>query len=229
MELKKFLKTWKGAVSENVFHRYLLAGQSVALIVCMFALMQKDRVTVVVPPTLSEKAEIARQAASSGYKQAWGLYIAELLGNLTPYNVDFIVDTLSSMMSPELLSKFRSYAATEVDRIKRNGIKGQYQPRDVRYEKGTDKVFVTGHQVLDATGTTQETSFARVFEVQVAIKAGMPIITYFDTYSGPPRTQDVADRLSKDQAAKDQLEQQKEQDKLQTRRQELRDQQAGDL
>jgi conjugal transfer pilus assembly protein TraE len=224
MEFKTFLKTWKGAVSENNFNRYLIAGQTIALIICAFGLINEDRVTVVTPPTLSEKAEIARKTASTGYKQAWGLYIAELLGNITPNNVDFIIDSLTSMMAPDLVSKFRVFAATEADKIKKNGITGQYEPRDVRFEKATDKIFITGQQRLDTPGTSAAAPFTRVFEVKISIKQGMPVVTHFDTYAGMPRTQDAVEKLTRDQEHKDQLDQQKEQEALQARRRELREQ-----
>jgi conjugal transfer pilus assembly protein TraE len=203
MEFKNFLKSWQGANSENKFHRWLIGIQSVALVVALVGWQSKDRVTVIVPPTLNEKAEISQRAASVGYKKSWGLYVAELLGNITPSNVEFVVESLSSMMTGDTYEKFRTTAALQVEKIKRDGMSVSFEPRSVQYERITDKVFVTGNSVVDAAGVKAPQTFTRVFEVMIDINNGVPTISYIDTYQGQPKTREVLERLEKeDESAK---------------------------
>jgi conjugal transfer pilus assembly protein TraE len=198
MEFKNFLKTWQGANSENKFHRWLLAGQSIALVIALVGWQSKDRVTVIVPPTLNEKAEISQRAANVGYKKSWGLYAAELLGNITPSNVEFVVEALSSMMTGETYEKFRTTAALQVEKIKRDGMSISFEPRSVQYERTTDKIFVTGNSVVEAAGVKTPQSFTRVFEVMIEVNHGVPTISYIDTYQGQPKTREVLERLERE-------------------------------
>lgn len=199
MDYKTFIKTWQGTVSENKFLRVILIGQSLALVIALIGWQTKDKTTVIVPPTLSEKAEISQRAATVGYKKSWGLYVAELMGNITPSNVDFIVETLSSMMSGATHSKFRTMAAVEVDNIKRNGMSISFEPRSIQYERDTDKIFITGHSTVQAAGVATPQTYTRVFEVMVDIRNGTPSISHIDTYQGQAKTRDVLEKLEKEE------------------------------
>ena len=202
MDLKNFLKSWQGTQSENKFHRVLLVGQSIALVIALIGWQSKDKVTVIVPPTLNEKAEISQKAANVGYKKSWGLFVAELLGNITPSNVEFVVESLSSMMSGENHEKFRTMSALQIEKIKRDGISVSFEPRAVQYEKSTDKVFVTRNSVVEASGARGPQTFTRVFEVMLEIKHGLPSISYIDTYQGQPKTREVLEKLEREHEAK---------------------------
>ena len=52
------------------------------------------------PPTLSETAEVSRNQATQPYLESWGLYLAELMGNVTPGNVSFIRVAIEPLLSP---------------------------------------------------------------------------------------------------------------------------------
>ena len=197
MDYKNFLKSWQGSISENKFHRVMLSVQSVCLVVALIGWQSKDRVTVIVPPTLNEKAEVAKNSATKGYKKSWGLYVAQIMGNISPANVDFVVESLSSLMDGEMYSKFRTMAAIEVDNIKRNGMSVSFEPRSVTYEKETDKIFVSGNSTIQAAGSQSPQSFTRVFEVIINIRNGVPSISLLDTYQGQAKTRDVLARLDK--------------------------------
>jgi conjugal transfer pilus assembly protein TraE len=200
MEIKHFLSSWQGAISENKFHRILLVGQSIALVIALIGWQTKDRVTVVVPPKLSEKAEISKKTASVTYKKSWSLYVAEMMGNITPSNVEFIVESLASLMNGETQAKFKTMAAIEIDNIKRNGMTVSFEPRSITYERETDKVFIGGNSVVQAAGSQQPQSFTRIFEVMIDINNGIPIISHLDTYQGAPKTRDLLLRLEKEAA-----------------------------
>ena len=106
------------------------------------------------------------------------------------------------MMTGENHEKFRKMAALQIEKIKRDGISVSFEPRSVTYEKTTDKVFVTGNSVVEATGSRGPQTFTRVFEVQVEIRNGSPSISFIDTYQGQPKTRDVLEKLDREEEAR---------------------------
>jgi conjugal transfer pilus assembly protein TraE len=218
MNFKSFINSWQGINAENKFHRLLLTVNSIALVIAVIGWQTKDRVTVVVPPTLNEKAEIALSSASIGYKKSWGLFVAELLGNITPSNVEFVVESLSSMMTGENYEKFRTMSALQVEKIKRDGMSISFEPRSIQYERQSDKVFVSGNSIVEAAGVKAPQSFTRVFEVVVEIKNGLPKISYIDTYQGQAKTRDILEKISREIDSTKRIDDEKDKAKLQSER-----------
>lgn len=197
MDYKRFLQTWNGALSENKFHRVLIPLLILTNLVSTVGWLTKDRVTVLVPQGLSEEAEIASKKASGGYKKSWGLFVSQMLGNITPGNADFMLNTLAPMLESSLYVRFRQSVTVELDDIKKNNLTTSFEPKQVTYEAATDKVFVAGRTIIEAVGGTRQ-QFDRVFELQIQIKNGQPLITSMESYQGQPRTLDYMSRHARD-------------------------------
>ena len=90
MKLCQFLESWRIVQAENRLHRIVLLGLIVTNGLSALAALRTERAVVLVPPSLDKEVEITRNTASSELKESWGLYLAELLGNVTPTNADFI-------------------------------------------------------------------------------------------------------------------------------------------
>ena len=55
------------------------------------------------------------------------------------------------------------------------------------FEKASAKTFVTGKQeIVSASGAIKEQEV--VYEMQIKIRDGMPVVSAFDYYTGAPRT-----------------------------------------
>jgi conjugal transfer pilus assembly protein TraE len=57
-------------------------------------------------------------AASSELKESWGLYLAELLGNVTPTNADFIGKAIAPLLSTELYRSVMDALSEQVNALK---------------------------------------------------------------------------------------------------------------
>ena len=57
------------------------------------------------------------------------------------------------------------------------------------FEKASGKTFVSGKQeIVSASGAVKEQEI--VYEMQIRIRDGMPVVAAFDYYTGAPRTVD---------------------------------------
>lgn len=185
-----FSNTWRGLKSENVLYRTLVPVLVISNVISMAGWLQKDRITVLVPPTLSEATSVSKRAADAGYKKAWGLFVASLLGNVSPGNADFVMESLQLLMAPRVFAALKSSVAGDVEMIKKDGVSVSFEQKTVLYERETDKVFVIGRTgISNAAGAV--TKFDRVFEMRVTIDSGQPQIVELDSYTGKPRTLDV--------------------------------------
>ncbi len=90
MKFDVFLKSWQGTQLENRWQRFLIAVLVLSNLLLAVAAFSRNTVVAIQPPTLSETAEVSRNQATQPYLESWGLYLAELMGNVTPGNVSFI-------------------------------------------------------------------------------------------------------------------------------------------
>lgn len=195
MKWSLFSNTWASLRTENVLYRTLVPVLVIANVISMAGWLAKDRVTTLVPPSLSEAVSVSKRTADAGYKKAWGLYVASLLGNVSPGNADFVIESLQLLMSPRVFATLKQSVANDVEMIKKDGVSISFEQKQVLYERGTDKVFVIGRTgISNAAGTV--TKFDRVFEVRVSIDNGQPQIVELDSYQGRPRTEDVLKNMS---------------------------------
>lgn len=190
MNYSKARKTWEDTDSRN---KLLIVSNIGMVFLCgmMFTkIMSTHEIVTMQPPALQGIAKIGVDSANAEYKKSWAIYVATLVGNVTPNNVSFISDTLSGMLDSKIYPKIRTQiAAMAKDPVfANNSTSLVFEPRSVVYEPKTDKVFVSGDLYsLSAGGRTINRRM--VYEMIVSIKDYRPVITHLDTYEGHPRTE----------------------------------------
>lgn len=196
MNFKKFSTTWSGMKAENSLYRMVLPVLAFSLAVAVWALSTKKETVILVPPTISEQMEISTKKASGGFKKSWGLFVAQLAGNVTPGNVDFVRQSLQEMMTAAAWHTINESLATQTAIIKEQNLTIRFEARDVYFEEQTDKVFVTGSSTITGSGG-KSMKKNRVFELQIAIAGYSPKIRFFDSYEGDPHTLEFIEREAK--------------------------------
>lgn len=66
------------------------------------AAWRTERSIILVPPTLTKEVKVTRTAVSSEFKESWCLFLAELLGNTTPANADFLKTAIEPLLASEI-------------------------------------------------------------------------------------------------------------------------------
>jgi len=194
MNMSDFIKTWEGSLVENRWNRIFNGALSVAVVLLAYMVFTKDQIVVVTPETLGSEAWITKSDASESYKESWGLYLAQMTGNITPSNVDFLKERLKPLLSPAIYSEVIDTLEMQAQNIKNDRITMRFEPRFVEYEKVSGKVFVYGYSfVKGATGT--EDRGERTYEYRINIGNYAPMIMDINTYAGKPRTERVLEQL----------------------------------
>lgn len=192
-----FSKTWQGSLVENKWNRIFNGCLSVAVVILTYLVATKDQIVVIKPETLGSEAWITKNSASESYKESWGLYLAQLTGNITPANVVFIEERLKPLLSPAIYSDIIDTLQKQALDIQNDRVTMRFEPRFVEYENTTDKVFVYGYSfVQGATGDPERTE--RTYEYKIKISHYAPMILDLNTYEGKPRTERVLLELEKE-------------------------------
>lgn len=187
MNLSQFIESWDNVQAENKFYRFMLLGLVVTNFVSAIAAMRADRTVVLVPPHLNTEVEIARNNAASQLKESWGLYLAELLGNVTPDNTDFIQKAISPLLSSAIYREVINAMTEQANAIRIDNVATSYKPREVLYEPETDKVFVTGELTTYGLNNVAEKN-KRTYEFKFDLDNYRPRLTRIDVYRDEPRT-----------------------------------------
>jgi conjugal transfer pilus assembly protein TraE len=151
---------------------------------------------IIKPETLGSEAWITRAASSQSYKEAWGLFFAQLSGNVTPDTVDFIKERLKPLLAPAIYSEIIDALETQSLGIKQDRISIRFEPRFVEYEKKSDRVFVYGYSFIKGS-TGDEERQERTYEYSIKVANYAPLITDLNTYQGKPRTESLLLKLEK--------------------------------
>ena len=187
MRWSEFLQTWDSHETENRFSRVVIIGLLVVCVITSLAAWRTERSIILVPPTLTQEVEVTRSQASSEFKESWGLFLAELLGNTTPANADFLKTAVEPLLAPDIYRSVLDAMSDQIKAIKMDRVAISFTPRHVDYEAETNKVFVSGE--LKSQGPSSKPDVKpRTYEFIIAIKNYRPRLEYIDVYPDSPRT-----------------------------------------
>lgn len=196
MQFGRYKKSFSSLQLENNFFRILTLGLLVLVIILVIALLNKKTIVTVQPWTLARDAQVTEANASQSYMEAWGLALAQLIGNVTPGNVDFVSEQLKPLLSPKIYHETLDAIQSGATQLKEDRVSMRFEPIRVTYEKTTGMVFVYGRSYMRAgTSMSKESKSNRTYEFKLEISNYMPQINYLTTYEGVPHTRDEIDRL----------------------------------
>jgi conjugal transfer pilus assembly protein TraE len=193
MRMKEFLGTWTELHQSNRFLKAALGAMLIVNLLLAAGLLLKDRTLVLLPPGLNEAAELSRRHASEGYKKAWGVHAATLLGNVTPDNADFVLKSLQDMVSGDIRQDIHAQVAQALGALRQERVSSVFDLRQVAYEPQTDKVFVSGRANLVGAGGKGSYS-DQAYEFQIDVRQYSPVIAHLALYPGAPRTLEAIQR-----------------------------------
>jgi len=175
----------------------VLLGVAVATIFVMaIVTMRQDQRVVIQPYTLIDEAWIEQSAASSEYMEAMGLFFANLLGNVTPANLQFIKSRLDPMLAAQVRQPVMEALEDQSTLIITEAVVITFTPRAVIYERDSGKVFVSGRSRTEgSTGAIKDE--AVTFEFGFAVDNYLPRLTSLNNYVGKPKTLEILEQREK--------------------------------
>lgn len=191
MKMEFMGKTWEAS---NKISLVLAASNAflVVLVLMMFysIMGSKDRI-VLTPPHMDRAMSVSWDSASEDYYKSWGLYLATLIGNITPSNVIFVTDTLSSYVDASIYKAVRVklLALAKDERFAQSDGLSFFSPHAVSFEPSTSKVFVTGGLVYTTALSSNKAERPVVYEFVMETRDGRPRVLGLDSYeSTEPHT-----------------------------------------
>lgn len=186
--------SFQGMRSEVQFTRIALVLAIISTMVTSCSALRRDQPVVVVPPTLTEKAWVSKTQAEDEYTSAWALYIAMMLGNVTPSNADIVKQAIGPLLDPSIYQETMAAMDKQILQIRQDRVSTHFEGQKVlRDTINTNKFFVSGHSVAEGPAGDRKRE-NRTYEVELKIHDYRPVITWISTNTGDPRTQDVLDR-----------------------------------
>ena len=196
MKMGLMFRRWDGALQENRHSRYVILALLVCLALSLLMLLPKKTVVVIQPYTLKAESFITENAAGQAYHESWGMFLAMLMGNITPGNVNFVRERLEPLLSPRIFQQVVEAIQSQAEIIIKDGINMTFEPRTVVFERESGKVFVFGNAtVVSANGETRHDR--RTYEFAIDIDNYLPVVQAMTTYSDRPRTLEVLDKQAK--------------------------------
>lgn len=173
MDIKKFFSTYSGMLLENRIYRWVLILLLVSNLV-LVVLLRSNQVVVLVPPTLEKEATVGARQADRGYVEAWGLFFATLMGNVTPRNIDFVLSNLQRYMAPDIYQEMSQSLIEQAKTIKSGNFAMSFTVQEIVCEEG-GRVKVRGQAMMHGPfGKSQ--NIARTYEMVIAIKNYAPVL-----------------------------------------------------
>jgi len=189
--------SFDGMRGENKFLRLAVAGLLVANLVSSCSALKKDEIVTLVPPTLTEKTWVSKTQSESKYTEAWALYIATMLGNVTPANASIVKDAIGPILSPDIYQNTMDVLDKQIFQIRQDRVSLSFEPQKVlRDTVNENRFFITGRSVSEGpAGDKRRTN--RTYEIELQIKNYKPVLSWIGTNTGDARTQDVIDQERK--------------------------------
>ena len=98
MELKDYLKSYEGARRENFLSRVALIICLVIILILLVAVLSKRTLVTITPYTLVQDSWISNSDGADSYREAWALFLAQELGNITPGSSIYLISYSSNYL-----------------------------------------------------------------------------------------------------------------------------------
>jgi len=202
VKLTSAMASWSSALAVARLLMVLVAIETMALVGLGYALVTVDRTVVLVAPDGGRADSVGQRMASRPYMEAWALYIAQTVGNVTPDTVAFIKSRIGPLLCPEVYDRAMVMLSDQVATITRDRVSISFEPRSVLFEESSGKVFVNGlsvdHAIMGA-----EKHYPRTFEFELQIADYRVQVCGLTSYEGEPRTERVVAQMrSRESVAK---------------------------
>jgi len=188
MKFKNLIQSWEATRTANIV---LLATVCVMAILNGYLALNVTHIKVqreLIPPMLNKPVKVGYARADEEYYKSWGLYVAELVGNLTPGNASFVAEALGRLFSSSDAAQVHSKIMAQGHDLEQNGVVMFFKAERIVYEPSTGNVYVTGEQREVSPNGNSVSAETMTYQMHIEMDAGQPVLTRLETYTGPAHT-----------------------------------------
>lgn len=167
-----------------------LATANAALVILAVVLLTKisgnETIVRMVPPIPShEEMVVGSETFNAAYAENWGLWLATLVGNLNPENIDTTIGMISRIMAPDVYEKVRPSLLESASNMKIQGFSLRFEPTNINYDPKSQITYVTG-RMTEIPVRGKPTTEYYTYETRFSLRNGIPSLRHFRAYSGEP-------------------------------------------
>lgn len=161
-----------------------------AVFLLAYLAMDKKETVIIEPITLTDQAWVQESKSSQNFKEAWALFYADMLGNVSPSSIDFIVAKISRFLSPKIYQQTLDLMYKQVEAIKQDRVTYRFVVDEIFSEEETGKTFVLGKTYTSGASSEKESmAMMQTFEFKIKIVNYAPVVEALNAYEGRPLTQ----------------------------------------
>lgn len=167
--------------------RWIMLGQVVVILAMAIGWASNDQRVVLVPPTLSERAEISSSSASESLQVAWGQFLVTNLANISPRNADTVLDTVGSHLSPRMYRPVVDRLAEQVKILRDEQMAISFEPSLSRWDDKRRSVLITGeHRIKGLRGAERRET--KTYEMRFVVSNYRVLLDFLEVHDGsmPP-------------------------------------------
>lgn len=185
MKSQGLSERFSGLHSDNRVLRLSVVFLIITNAALVFGFVFKTQIVTVVPSNVMTRSTYTASSADEGALSSWGLYLADLLGNVTPSNADFTANTVGHLLAPSIYKTVMDGIANQVSKIKTDQLSLQFDPAEVHFNAAKNAVTVNGWlTTTDSHGTSQREQ--RTYEIYFDVVNYQPRVVGLTSYLGKP-------------------------------------------
>lgn len=161
---------------------------SAALLIFSISFATFEPGAVVLPNSpITEVIEVKGDWANASFKKGHATAFAELIGNISNTNINFVKERFLASSTPYLREQFQDEIDRQISIINARRLKQRFVIEDIYYDEYQDVVWIWGAREITLPGQSPMTQ-TWTYEFRIGVSSGMPKISYFKQYSGKPNT-----------------------------------------
>ena len=190
MNFKEYIASHRGLMALNKVQGIGNVALALTCFLLAYLVLDKKEIVVFQPMTLTEQAWVQEKSSSKNLTEAYALFFADLLGNVTPKNIDIIVEKLGRFLGPSIYQNTMDMMYKQVEAIKQDRVVFRFDVAELFTEDATGKIFVVGvMRTSGASSDKESTGEMQTFEFKINIVNYQPVIQSLNSYAGRPLTQ----------------------------------------
>lgn len=195
----KVLKNYNKTISMGGHMGIAVVVMAVANIWLVSLVAKKEVTSIVTPPTFTEQISMRGNQVSESYQSMWAMFVAEMIGNISPSRMDIVLQTMQRMIPAKNWDEVKEQMTAQLARLKIRKVEEKFSVKDVTIDPATKVVWVTGEKETTSIRTGRSVSEMWTFEVRIDTNGvGSPVITHLKQYAGAPQKKRRAKELQKE-------------------------------
>lgn len=195
----KVLKNYNKTISMGGHMGIAVVVMAVANIWLVSLVAKKEVTSIVTPPTFTEQISMRGNQVSESYQSMWAMFVAEMIGNISPSRMDIVLQTMQRMIPAKNWDEVKEQMTAQLARLKIRKVEEKFSVKDVAIDPVTKVVWVTGEKETTSIRTGRSVSEMWTFEVRIDSNGvGSPVITHLKQYAGAPQKKRRAKELQKE-------------------------------